>query len=122
MSRTWIRPDTRSRRQIDLRDVAGDDHLGMEPEPGEKHLHLFRRGILRFIENDERIVQRSASHKSQRRNLNVAPLDQRDCSFHIHHVEQRIVERPEIGIHFGVHIAGQETEFLPCLNRRPRQE
>src|SRR5262249_35157533 len=41
--------------QVDLRDVAGDDRLRSEPDSGEKHLHLFRRGVLRFVQNDERI-------------------------------------------------------------------
>src|SRR5262249_2262922 len=29
-------------RQVDLRDVAGDDHLGAETEAREEHLHLLR--------------------------------------------------------------------------------
>ena len=45
-------------RQVDLRDVAGDDHLRVEPEPGEDHLHLLGRGVLRLVEDDEAVVQR----------------------------------------------------------------
>src|SRR3990167_5676703 len=59
------------RRQIHLSDITGHNHLGMEPEPREEHLHLLRRGILRFVKNDERIVQRTASHKTKWRNFNV---------------------------------------------------
>ena len=34
-------------RQVDLRDVAGDDHAGAEAEAGEEHLHLLGRRVLR---------------------------------------------------------------------------
>src|SRR5690348_16674699 len=33
-------------RQVDLRDVAGHDRFAAESDAGEKHLHLFRRGVL----------------------------------------------------------------------------
>jgi len=109
------------RRQIDLRNISGDHHLGVKPKPREKHLHLFGRGILCFIENNERIVQRTAAHKPERRNLDIAPFNRARSPLHIHHVEQRVIQRTEIGIHFGVHIARQESEFLACLNSRPRE-
>src|SRR6185312_12784249 len=32
-------------RQVDLRDVAGDNHLGAEAEPREEHLHLLRARV-----------------------------------------------------------------------------
>src|SRR5207249_6377741 len=44
-------------RQVDLGDVAGDDDLGTEPEAGQEHLHLLRTSVLRFVENDERVVE-----------------------------------------------------------------
>src|SRR6478672_13888451 len=31
--------------EVDLGDVAGDDHLGAEAEAGEEHLHLLARGV-----------------------------------------------------------------------------
>ena len=45
--------------EVDLGDVAGDDDLGAEPEPGEEHLHLLGRGVLRLVEDDERVVERA---------------------------------------------------------------
>src|SRR3954468_8687237 len=36
-------PARRPRRQVDLRDVSGDDDLRAEPQPGEEHLHLLGR-------------------------------------------------------------------------------
>ena len=44
-------------RQVDLGDVAGDDHLRAEAEPGEEHLHLLRRGVLRLVQDDERVIE-----------------------------------------------------------------
>ena len=38
---------------VDLGDVAGDDRLGAEADPGEEHLHLLGRGVLRLVEDDE---------------------------------------------------------------------
>ena len=108
-------------RQIHLGNIASDDHLRVETESREKHFHLLRRGILRFVENDERIVQRAASHKPEWRNFDVAPFNRARSPFHIHHIEQRIVQRAEIGIHFGIQIARQETELLARFNSRPRE-
>src|SRR5919199_2151926 len=45
-------------RQVDLRDVARDDHLRVEPEPRQEHLHLLGAGVLRLVEDHERVVQR----------------------------------------------------------------
>jgi len=42
--------------QIDLGDVAGDDGFGVEAEARQEHFHLFAGGVLRFVEDDERIV------------------------------------------------------------------
>src|SRR4029079_12459899 len=35
--------------QVDLRDIAGDDHLRAEPEAGEGKLHLLWGGVLRLV-------------------------------------------------------------------------
>src|SRR6266511_5009765 len=49
--------------QVDLGDVAGDHGLGVEPEPGQEHLHLLRRGVLRLVEHDERVVEGVVRHQ-----------------------------------------------------------
>lgn len=41
--------------EIDLRDVAGDDHARLFAETREEHHHLLGRGVLGFIENDESV-------------------------------------------------------------------
>src|SRR2546422_10714687 len=41
--------------EIDLRDVAVDHRLGAEADAREEHLHLLGRGVLRLVEDDERV-------------------------------------------------------------------
>src|SRR5262249_19072812 len=84
-------------REVNLRDVAGDDRLRSEPEPGEEHLHLLGRRVLRLIENHERVVERPAAHERNRGNLDCPALDQTLDALEIHHVVERVVERPQIG-------------------------
>src|SRR5262245_12155633 len=51
--------------EIDLRDVAGDDRLGAEPDAGEEHLHLLGRGVLRLVQYDERMIERAPAHECE---------------------------------------------------------
>src|SRR5690242_19248024 len=44
--------------QVDLGNVAGHHHPRAEAEPGEEHLHLLGRRVLRLVQDDERVVQR----------------------------------------------------------------
>ena len=41
------------RRNVDLGNIACDNHFTFISQSGQKHHHLFGRGILGFIENDE---------------------------------------------------------------------
>src|SRR5271156_4344155 len=54
-------------RQIPLSDDAGDDRFGVETQPGEEHFHLFAGGVLRFVEDDEGVVQSATTHERERR-------------------------------------------------------
>ena len=49
-------------RQINLRGVARDDGFAAKPDACQKHFHLFGGRVLRFIQNDKRMVQRTTSH------------------------------------------------------------
>ena len=53
------------RRQVDLCHIASNDHFGIHSEAGEEHLDLVCRRVLRFVEDDDRIVQRPSAHKSE---------------------------------------------------------
>ena len=109
-------------RQIDLRDVAGDDRLRSEPEARQEHLHLLGRGVLRFVEDDERVVQRAAAHEGDRRDLDRAALDEARRLLGVHHVVERVVERPQVRVDLLLQIAGQEPELLAGFDRGPRQD
>src|SRR5690606_34713986 len=70
--------------QAALRGAAGDVHLpwvaayhhaAVLAEAGEEHLHLFARGVLRFIEDHERIAERAAAHEGDRRDLDLSAGD-----------------------------------------------
>ena len=70
--------------------------LEPKPEPGEEHLHLLGRGVLRLVEDDERVVQRAAAHERERRHLDGAALHQPAHDLGLEHVVERVVERPEV--------------------------
>src|SRR5690606_4540011 len=53
--------------QVDLSDVAGDHGGGAKTDAREEHLHLFQRGVLAFIEDDEAVVQCAPAHIGQGR-------------------------------------------------------
>ena len=56
-------------RQVDLRHVARDDEPGVAPMRVRNILICDRGRILRLVEDDERIVERTAAHVGQRRDL-----------------------------------------------------
>src|SRR5664280_2817677 len=78
-------------RQIDLGNVTSDDRLGVEAEAGHEHLHLLRGGVLRFIENDKRIVQRASAHERDGSDLNDVLLQVAIHLVGFEHVVQRVV-------------------------------
>ena len=78
-------------REVDLRDVAGDHRLRAEADSGQEHLHLLGRRVLRFVEDDERMVQRAAAHVGERRNFDGVALEQLGSLVEPHEVVQRVV-------------------------------
>ena len=103
-------------RNVDLPWVSANDHAAILAEAGKKHLHLFARGVLRFVEDDEGIGQRASAHEGDRRNLDLSacqpPLD----LFGRHAIVERIVKRAQVGIDLLFHVAGQEAQLLPCFD------
>ena len=87
-----------------------------KPEPRQEHLHLLRRGVLRLVEDDERVVQRAPAHEGDRRHLDGAALDQPRRLLGVHHVVERVVERAQVRVHLLLQVAGQEAR----ASRRPR--
>ena len=75
-------------RQVDLRHVARDDRLRAEADAREEHLHLLGRRVLRFVEDDERVVERPAAHEGDRRDLDRPALDVALDAIGVEHVVQ----------------------------------
>jgi hypothetical protein len=107
---------------VDLGDVTGDDGHGPEPDAGQEHLHLLGRRVLRLVEDDEGPVQGAAPHERERRDLDRPPLEEPGCALGLHHVEQRVPQRPEVRVDLGHQVAGQEAESLPGLDRRAGED
>ena len=72
--------------QVNLGDVTGNDHFRTEAQAGKEHLHLFGGGVLRLVEDDERIVEGAAAHVRQRGDLNGARLHELGDCFGLEHV------------------------------------
>ena len=108
--------------QVDLRDVAGHDHLRPEAEPREEHLHLLGRGVLRLVENDEAVVERAPAHERKRGDLDGPVVEKLVRALHIGHVVERIVERADVGIDLLGERARQKPQALARLDDRTRQD
>ena len=102
--------------QVNLGDIAGDDHLRTEAQAGQEHLHLLGGGVLRLVEDDERVVEGAAAHVRQRCDLNGARLHELGDGFGLEHVVQRVVERAQVRVNLLVEGAGQEAQTLAGLH------
>ena len=109
-------------RQVDLRDVAGDDDPGAEAEPGQEHLHLLRRGVLRLVEDDEAVVESPTPHVCERRDLDRAALHVGVQPLRIHRVVERVEERAHVRVDLRRDVARQEPEPLAGLDGRARED
>ena len=108
--------------QVNLRDVASDNRFRVKADTGQEHFHLFNGGVLAFVENDKRVVQRTAAHIGQRRDFNHVAFNQLFDFFEAEHFKQRVVQRSQVRVHFLAQIAGQEAQFFAGLNRRTGQK
>src|ERR1700761_4154218 len=105
-------------RQVDLGDVAGHHDLRPEPEAGEEHLHLLGRGVLRLVENDERVIQRPTTHKGQRGYFNRARSRELRNRLGVDRVVQGVVEGAQVRVDLLVERAGEEGKAFTRLDGR----
>ena len=73
---------------------------------------------MRLIQDHKRVVERAATHEGERRHLDGPPLDHFASAVEVHHVVERIVERPQIGVDLLGQVAREETELLASLDGR----
>ena len=76
---------------------------------------------MRFVENDERIVESTPAHIRQRRNLDDIFVDEFLIHVETKNFLQGIIQRSKIRIDFFAHIARQESQPFARFDRRTRQ-
>lgn len=109
-------------RQVNLGDVTGDNRFRVKANTRQEHLHLFDGGVLALIQNDERVVKRTATHVGQRSNFNHVTLDELFNFLEAEHFEQRVIQRTQVGIYFLTQITRQEAQFFTGFNSRAGQQ
>ena len=97
-------------------DIARDDHLRVEAETGQEHLHLLDRGVLRLVEDNEAVVKRASAHICEGRDFYISALELLLKALRAEHIEQRVVERAQIGVDLLLKISGQKSELLARFN------
>ena len=60
--------------KVDLRQITCDDRFGTKSKTRQEHLHLRLCRILRLVQHDKCIIQRSAAHIRKRCDLDRALL------------------------------------------------
>lgn len=109
-------------RQVDLAEVARDDHARAKAEARQEHLHLLVRRVLCLVEDDEGVFERAAAHVGERRDLDDALGHELLVAVLAEDVLQRIVERAQVRVDLVLQVARQEAETLTSLDSRARQD
>ena len=108
--------------QIDLAGVAGHHHAGVFAQAGQHHAHLRGGGVLGLIEDHKRLSQGAAAHVGQRRHFDDVFLDQGRCALRAQQAVQRVIERPQIGVHLLLQVTGQKAQALTGFHRRSGED
>src|SRR5262245_37272232 len=103
-------------RQVDLAGIAGDNHAAVLTKTGEKHFHLHRRGVLRFVEYHRGIRQSASAHEREWRYFDLAPLQGPLDNACIHQIIKRVVDGTQIGIDLLPHVPGKKAKALAGLH------
>ena len=107
---------------VDLAYVAGDHDPGSKADPGEEHLHLLGRGVLRLVEDDEAVVEGAPPHEGQGCHLHHSPVEESLGGLGLDHVEEGVVERSEVRVYLGHEVAGQESHPFSGFDQGPGQD
>ncbi len=76
---------------------------------------------MRLVENDEGARERAPAHEGQRRHFDRALFHELQTLF-AHDVEQRVIERAQIGIDLLFQVARKKPQPLACLECRTRED
>ena len=103
-------------REINLRRIARDDCFAAKANASEEHLHLFRRRVLRFVQDHKGVIQCAPSHIGKRCDLNGLFLEKTLYPFETHQVVEGVIEWSQIRVYLLCEISGQKTKSLTGLN------
>ena len=109
-------------RQIDLRDVAGDDDLRAVAHARQEHLHLRDGRVLAFVEDNDGVIKRAAAHEGERGDLDDVVLGVALDLLGLHHVVEAVEEGSEVRVDLGRHVAGEKAEPFARLDRGPDED
>src|SRR6056297_795673 len=84
--------------QINLGYVSGNDRSGVLADSGEKHLHLFFRGVLCLVEYYKRIPEASTPHIGKRSYFYSSMFFEFSNNFRIKQRLHCVEKRLEIGV------------------------
>ena len=96
--------------------IASNDELAAKAHARKEHLHLLGRCVLSLVKNDEGIVERAAAHIGERSNLNNPLLNEGVSLLHVRHVEERVVERANVGVELLLEGSRKVTEGFSSLD------
>ena len=101
--------------------VVSPEMTIFEPRPMRvRNIFIWAIGrVLGFVENDERLVERAAAHVGQRHDLDHVLLHVPLHLVVVHHLVQRVEQRPQVRIDLGVQVAGQKAEAFARFDRGP---
>src|SRR5208282_2890935 len=77
--------------QVDLGDVTSDHGLGIKSQAGDEHLHLLGGGVLRLVEDDERIVESASTHEGDGSDLDDIFFEIAFDALRLEHVEEGVI-------------------------------
>ena len=83
---------------------------------------MYECAVLRFVDHDERVIQRSPAHISNGGDLDSAVAEVLTQAFATHAITQRVIEWAQVRRHFLFHRAGQVTQRFTSLDGRARQD
>ena len=108
-------------REIRLSRVAADDDARVDSHAREEHFHLSDRRILRLVENNIGVVERSSAHVRERRDFNARILDELAQKIRLRHIGERVEKRTQVRIDLFRKVAGQKPEVLARFDRRTNE-
>src|SRR5262249_15413217 len=73
------------------------------------------------VENHDRVRKGASTHERQRRDLDLTRLQRALDDPRVHHVEQRVVDRAQIGIDLLAHVARKKAQPLAGLDGWARE-